>query len=42
MTYKVRVLANGRFGVYACSDVREVLVKNFKTREAADRWVKTH
>lgn len=39
MTYKVRELASGRFGVYACSDVREVLVKTFKTRTSAERWI---
>ena len=39
MTYKVRELANGRFGVYECYAVREVLVKTFKTREGADRWI---
>lgn len=39
MTYKVRELANGRFGVYECSAVRETLVKSFKTREGAERWI---
>lgn len=40
MTYKVRGLANGRFGVYECSTVSEVLVKTFKTRAGADRWIR--
>ena len=39
MNYKVRELANGRFGVYECSEVREVLVKTFKTRKAAEGWI---
>lgn len=39
MTYKVRVLANGRFGVYECSEVREILVKSFKIRKAAEGWI---
>ena len=39
MTYKVRVLANGRFGVYECTEWREVLVKTFKNRETAEKWI---
>ena len=31
MWYKVRQLANGRYGVYLCSEYSEVLVKNYKT-----------
>ncbi len=42
MTYKVRELANGRFGVYECSAVRETLIKSFKTRKAAEGWVSKH
>lgn len=37
--YKVRELANGRFGVYAVSEYAERLVKTFKTRKAAEGWV---
>ena len=39
MTYKVRELAGGRYGVYECSMVREVLVKTFKTRKGAENWI---
>lgn len=39
MIYKVRELANGRFGVYECSEVREILIKSFKTQEGAERWI---
>lgn len=39
MTYKVRELAGGRYGVYECSTVREVLVKTFKTRKGAENWI---
>jgi len=39
MFYKVRELANGRFGVYQCSAYSEVLVKTFKTRKAAQGWI---
>lgn len=42
MTYKVRELADGRFGVYTCSEWRETLVKTFKTRTGAENWVKKH
>ena len=42
MTYKVRELAGGRFGVYKCSEWREVLVKTFKTEKGADNWVEKH
>jgi hypothetical protein len=40
MTYKVRELCNGRFGVYETSEYRETLVKTFKTKEGAERWVR--
>ena len=39
MTYKVRELANGRYGVYEISEWGEVLVKTFKTEKGARRWV---
>jgi len=39
MTYKVRELVNGRFGVYECSEWREILVKTFKTRQSAEKWI---
>ncbi len=42
MTYKVRVLANGRFGIYECTEWRETLIKSFKTRKAAEGWVSKH
>lgn len=42
MTYKVRELAGGRFGVYECSEWREVLVKTFKTEKGANNWVGKH
>lgn len=42
MTYKVRELASGRFGVYECSAWREILVKTFKTRKSAEGWVGKH
>lgn len=38
--YKVRELANGRFGVYEYTDTYEVLVKTFKARAGADNWIK--
>lgn len=37
--YKVRELTGGRFGVYACSEWHEILVKTFKTRKSAENWV---
>lgn len=40
MTYKVLELAGGRFGVYECSEWREILVKTFKTCKGAENWVK--
>ena len=40
MNYKVRELASGRFGVYACSEWGETLVKTFKTRKTAENWIK--
>ena len=40
--YKVRELANGRFGVYECSVWDEWLVKTFKTRKGAENWIKKH
>ena len=39
MNYKVRELAGGRFGVYACTEWREVLIKTFKTRKGAENWI---
>lgn len=39
MNYKVIELAGGRFGVYACTEWREVLVKTFKTRKGAENWI---
>ena len=39
MTYKVRELANGRFGVYKCSAWGEVLIKTFKARTGAENWI---
>lgn len=40
MTYKVRELANGRYGVYEiAANGNEYLVKTFKTRKGADTWV---
>lgn len=39
MNYKVRELAGGRFGVYECSEWREVLIKTFKTRKGAENWI---
>ena len=39
MNYKVRELAGGRFGVYECSEWREVLIKTFKTRKSAENWI---
>lgn len=38
--YKVRELANGRFGVYECTDVYEILRKTFKTLAGANNWIK--
>ena len=38
--YKVRELANGRFGVYEYTDTYEVLVKTFKARKGAENWIK--
>lgn len=40
MTYKVRELANGQFGVYECTDVYEILRKTFKTLTGAKNWIK--
>lgn len=42
MWYKVRQLANGRFGVYMCSEYSEVLMKTFKTEKGAKAWVDKH
>ena len=42
MRYKVRELANGRFGVYLCSEYSEVLIKTFKTEKGAQGWVAHH
>ena len=42
MTYKVRELANGRYGVYECSEWGECLVKTLKTRKGAENWIKKH
>ena len=42
MQYRVRELANGRFGVYQCSEWSEVLVKTFKTEKAAQGWADRH
>lgn len=39
MTYKVRMLANGRYGVYECTETYEVLVKTFKTLKSAEGWI---
>ena len=38
--YKVREIAGNRFGVYAVTEWAETLVKTFKMREGAERWVK--
>ena len=40
MNYKVRELYNGRFGVYACTEYSEMLVKTFKTEKGANNWIK--
>ena len=40
MTYKVRELYNGRYGVYAFNGNGETLVKTCKTKVAAEKWVK--
>lgn len=37
--YRVRQLANGRYGVYRCTDHSEVLTKTFKTEKSANSWV---
>ena len=42
MTYKIRELASGRFGVYQCSEYQEVLIKTFKTKKAAQGWADRH
>ena len=41
-SYKVRELVGGRYGVYACTDWREVLVKTFKSRAGAENWISKH
>ena len=41
MTYKVRELASGRFGVYGIAfNGNEILLKTFKTQKGADNWIK--
>ena len=40
MTYKVREIAGGKFGVYEVGAWGEALVKTFKTRKGAENWVK--
>lgn len=42
MTYKVRTLVGGWYGVYECSEWREILVKSFKTLKGAENWVRKH
>lgn len=42
MTYKIRELANGLFGVYKTSETYEILVKTFKTEKGATQWIKKH
>ena len=42
MTYKVRELAGGLYGIYECSPWRETLVKTRKTRKGAEGWVRKH
>ena len=41
-SYKVREIAGGRFGVYACTEWREVLIKTFKSRAGAETWISKH
>lgn len=41
MTYKVRELASGRFGVYGIAfNGNEILLKTFKTQKGADNWIR--
>ena len=40
--YKARELANGRTGVYEYTEDYEILVKTFKTRTSAEKWIAQH
>ena len=42
MWYKVRQLANGKYGIYKCTACSEILVKTCKTERAANNWVSWH
>ena len=43
MTYKVREIAGGKFGVYEVSALgNEILRKTCKTRKAAETWISKH
>lgn len=42
MNFKVVKLAGGRFGVYRCTEMRELLVHTCKTRRGAEAWIKRY
>lgn len=43
MSYKIREIAGGRFGVYTVADTGdERLYKTFKTRKSAENWIAKH